>query len=135
MGRSFSLRNGRRARTTDGTAKGSPCEGCQDRECERTGKPCARVEALLPKDWTGRSKRERRVGLDVRPDGDIRAAVIAYRREVIDFLRNTGRDRDAVIAEKYFWKGLTMREIAEETGLSERRVSQVLQEIDQFLAE
>ena len=130
MGRSFSLRNGRRARTTDGTddtAKQSPCEGCQDRECERTGKPCARVEALLPVERTGQPRRERLVGLDVHGHGrDVRKAIVAYRRQVVDFLRATGKTREAEISERYFLLGHTHTQIAAELGVTRQMVTKIV---------
>jgi len=117
-----------RRRTT-----GSPCNDCNDRECERTGKPCGAVEGMLPGERTGKSHRERLVGLDVRPGGDARRAVVGYRRRVIDFLRQTGRERDAEIAEKFFWRGLTQAQIAAERGVSQSTVSRALRGIEELM--
>ncbi len=116
--------------------QGRPCENCRDQVCLNTGKPCRDVERLLPGERTGTPRRERLIGLDIHGNGrDARRNVLDHRRALMDFLRDSGRRREAHIAERYFWHGLTQAQIGRQLGLSERRIGQILRDIEISISE
>jgi len=76
------------------------------------------------------------VGLDVHGDGrDVRREILDHRRALIDFLRDSGRIREARIAEDYYWHGFTQAQIGRRLGLSERRIGQILQRLERAISE
>jgi len=120
----------------------SICSTCRRRTCEKSGKPCKRVERILPSITQGALRGERLLGLDIHGNGfDPRRRIIESRRAILDALeegnscfkgafKNKNVRRVARVAALYWWEGLTAAQVGKRVGISESAVCRYLRKVE-----
>ena len=108
----------------------NPCMACRSRLCLRSGRPCRRVERMLPKESSGRKHWQKLAGLlrDGKHFNDLqfgkRERSIAQLRWTISHAHLGDVNRE--IIERRLWLGQSLGCIAREMKVDKRRVQRIV---------